>query len=389
MKSWAWSGRRAARPATVEAYVPVTGWVKRIAVLVETALTGLPRMLDPSTGIFAFTVRPTGPAGYSPRYTCIALIGLTAASRAGFETRLDLERLVRGVAERRREISNPGELGLLLWCLSDYHEELTPAHDELVARIPSTPSRLSGLTSTELGWLLSGLSRTAHVAPGREDIADKAHAVFAALRANYSAGTGLFCYGGRAGDTVRRRLRRELGFFDNQVYGIHGNADYHRTFGVPEALTMADRCVDQILAAQGPFGQWAWHYNVRTGTVVDRYPVYAVHQHGMAPMAIQALAEITGRSFDDALEKSVGWVFGENELGRDLVEPDHGLIWRSVRRRVAHGKLVHVFKALSLARLQRTGNGLAALVNTPRHLDVDMECRPYELGWLLLAFARR
>src|SRR5512134_2645208 len=119
----------------------MNGTVKRIAVLVETALNGLPRMLDPASGVFAFTVRPTGPAGRSLRYTCITLIGLTAAARTGFETRLDLDRLVRGIAERRRELTNPGELGLLLWCLSDYHEEITPAHEDVIARIPSTPNR--------------------------------------------------------------------------------------------------------------------------------------------------------------------------------------------------------------------------------------------------------
>jgi len=363
--------------------------IKRIAVMVETALNGLPRMLDPNTGTFVFTVRPTGPAGQSVRYTAITLIGLIAAARAGFETRLDLSRLVAAIAERRREIANPGELGLLLWCLSDFHEEVTPAHDDIAARIPTTSQRLRGLTSTELGWLLSGLSRTALVAPSRGDIADKAHAVYAALRDNYTDATGLFCYGGRGGGRLRRRLRRQLGFFDNQVYGIHGNADYYRAFRADESLRTADRCVDQILAAQGPLGQWSWHYNVRTGAVVDRYPVYAVHQHGMGPMAVNAVAELTGRNVDDALERSVAWVFGENELRRAMVDPDRGVIWRSIRRRIAHNKLIHVFKALSLVGMQRAGNRLAAMVNTPGQLEVDHECRPYEFGWLLTAFARR
>jgi hypothetical protein len=367
----------------------VSGTVKRIAVLVETALMGLPRMLDPESGIFVFTVRPGGAAGRSLRYTAISVIGLTAAARAGFETRLDLDRLVRGLVERKREITSPGELGLVLWCLSDYHEEATPAHDEIVARIPTTAARLGGLTSTELGWLLSGLARTAQVAPGREDIADKAHAVYTALRANYTEATGLFCYGGRARGQLRRRLRRELGFFDNQVYGIHGSADYHRAFGDRDALGIAQRCVDQILHAQGPLGQWAWHYNVRTGAVVDRYPVYSVHQHGMGPMALNAVAEITGRGVDDALERSVAWVFGENELQRPMLDDERTLIWRSIRRRLARGKLIHVFKLLSLVRLQRASNGLATMVNAPGQLEIDLECRPYELGWLLMAFARR
>ena len=369
--------------------MPVNGTVKRIAVLVETALTGLPRMLDPATGVFNFTVRPSGRAGRSLRYTAITLIGLTAAARAGFETRLDLDRLVLGLSERRREITNPGELGLLLWCLSDYHEERSPAHDEIIARIPTTAARLLGLTSTELGWLLSGLARTAQVAPDRHDSADKAHAVYTTLRGNQADATGLFCFGGRAGGPVRRRLRRQLGFFDNQVYGIHGSADYFRAFGEREALQMAERCAEQIVRAQGPLGQWAWHYNVRTGAVVDRYPVYSVHQHGMGPMALNAVGDVTGKSFDDALEKSVAWVFGENELRRAMIDSDQGVIWRSIRRRHAHNKLIHVFKGLSLAGLQRAGNRLATLVNTPGQLDVDMECRPYELGWLLMAFARR
>jgi hypothetical protein len=366
----------------------VSGTVKRIAMLVETALTGLPRMLDPQTGIFVFTVRPDGPAGRSLRYTAITLIGLTAAARAGFETRLDLARLVRGLTERRREIANPGELGLLLWCLSDFHEEATAAHDEILARIPTRAARLGGLTSTELGWLLSGLSRTAQVAPRLDDIADKARAVYTALRANYTKASGLFCYGGRASGQIRRRLRRELGFFDNQVYGIHGSADYFRASGDREALGMAGRCVEQILRTQGPLGQWPWHYNVRTGAVADRYPVYSVHQHGLGPMALHAEAELSGRSVDEPLERSVAWVFGDNELRRTMLDGDRAVIWRSMRRRVAHNKLNHVFKLLSLMRLQRAGAGLATIVNTPGQLDVDMECRPYELGWLLMAFAR-
>lgn len=365
------------------------GTVRRIALMVETALTGLPRMLDPQTGIFTFTVRNSVPAGRSLRYTCITLIGLTAARRAGFETRLDLERLVRGIADRRREITNPGELGLLLRCLSDFHEEITPAHDEIIARVPETSARLGGMSSTELGWLLSGLSRTAIAAPGRADIAEKAGAVYDALRANYTEATGLFCFGGRGASGLRRRLRRQLGFFDNQVYGIQGAVDYHRAFHDKAALAMAERAADTILRAQGPLGQWAWHYLVRTGAVVDRYPVYSVHQHGMGPMALQAVAEITGRSQDDALERSIAWVFGENELGRSMIDPDRGTIWRSIRRRLARGKLIHVFKVLSVLGFQGLGNRLATMVNTPGQLEIDMECRPYELGWLLVAFARR
>jgi hypothetical protein len=365
------------------------GTVDHTAVLVETALAALPRMLDPRAGVFVFTVRPSGPAGQSLRYTCITLIGLVAAARAGLRSGLDVHRLVTGVAERAREITNLGELGLLLWCLSDHHQALMPAHDAILAQIPTTPERLDTLTSTELGWLVSGLSRTAALAPARREIADRADAAYEVLRGNYAETTGLFCYGGRAGGRLRRHLRRQLGFFDNQVYGILAGVDYSRAFNDHPALAMAERCTEQILAAQGPLGQWAWHYDICTGAVVDRYPVYSVHQHGMAPMALRAVAEATGRRFDDALDRSVAWLFGANELGETMLDHDRGVIWRSIRRRVARGKLIHVFKLLSLARLERSRERLARMVNTRGRLERDLECRPYELGWLLLALARR
>jgi hypothetical protein len=363
--------------------------LKRSAVLVETALTNLPRMLDRRTNAFVFTMRPSGPTGKSLRYTCITLIGLAAAARAECATDLDLARLVRTTAERHREITNVGDLGLLLWCLSEYHERPTPAHEEILGRIPADADALGALTSTELAWLVSGLCRMAAVAPARADVAGFAHAAYHALLGNYFPATGLFCYGGDAGGAVRRRLRRQLGFFDNQVYGIHAAVDYHHAFQDPAALAVAKRCADQILAAQGPLGQWAWHYDVRTGAVVDRYPVYSVHQHGMGPMALRAVADATGRRFDDALERSVAWVFGRNELGASMLDHDRGVIWRSIRRRIAHGKLVHVFKLLSVAGLDRTRDRLAKMVNSRGHLERDLECRPYELGWLLWALVRR
>jgi hypothetical protein len=364
------------------------GTLNRAAVLVETALAGLPRMLD-RTGAFVFTTRPDGPEGRSLRYTGMTLIGLTAASRAGLDPRLDVVRLVDGLAARRHEITNLGDLGLLLWCLTDHYDPPLAAYDEILDRIPADAASLGALTSSELGWLLSGLARLAERAPGRRDVRDKARATFAALRANFTEDTGLFCYGGRAAGRVRRRLRRRFGFFDNQVYGILGGVDYARAAGDTTALAMAERCLDRVLEAQGELGQWAWHYDVRTGAVVDIYPVYAVHQHGMGPMALNAVARATNQRFDDAVSRSVAWVFGDNELGEEMVDAGRGVIWRSIRRGFAHNKLVHVFKALHLLGLRGAADSLAARVNAPEGLTVDRECRPYELGWLLLAQAGR
>jgi hypothetical protein len=82
------------------------GTVNRTGMLIDTALAALPQMLDQRTGTFVFTVRPSGPAGQSLRYTCITLIGLGAAARAGWRPGLDVHLLVNGVADRSREITN-------------------------------------------------------------------------------------------------------------------------------------------------------------------------------------------------------------------------------------------------------------------------------------------
>src|SRR5262249_42625272 len=148
-------------------------------------------------------------------------------------------------------------------------------------------------------------------------------------------------------------------------------------------------CVTACVGWRAPLAQWAWQYNVRTGAVVDRYPVYSVHQHGMGPMALNAVAAVTSRDVGDAIARSLGWVLGENELGRSMLDTERGVIWRSIRRHLAHGNLVHAFKFLSLLRRDDARRRLGAAVDLPGQLEVDPECRRYELGWLLLALAPR
>src|SRR5262249_16281225 len=122
----------------------------------------------------------------------------------------------------------------------------------------------------------------------------------------------------------------------------------------------------------GSMGQWWWHYNSRTGQVAERYPVYSVHQHAMAPMALFALQNASGIDFDSYINKGLQWISEPNELQQDLKDDSASVVWRCIRP-----VNTHVGRVRSLA-----GKNL-----TPNHLQVLKECRPYELGWLLYAFA--
>ena len=88
------------------------------------------------------------------------------------------------------------------------------------------------------------------------------------------------------------RMRRHVACFADQTYPLQALARAHAGGdGDPEALAASEACAARICELQGDGGQWWWHYDARTGGVVEGYPVYSVHQHAMAPTALFDLAD--------------------------------------------------------------------------------------------------
>lgn len=192
-------------------------------------------------------------------------------------------------------------------------------------------------------------------------------------------GSGLFGHLARSG-TVSGLFRGHIGSFADQVYPIYALARFSRAFGVPEAAQAARKCAAAISHFQGRMGQWWWHYDARAGTVAERYPVYSVHQDGMAPMALFALAEETRFDFSDAAEKGLQWIGGWNEAGCSLIDQGRQVVWRSIY----HASRFGVWRD----RVQHwVGSGQS--IEAAGRLQILRECRPYHLGWLLYAYARR
>ena len=163
----------------------------------------------------------------------------------------------------------------------------------------------------------------------------------------------------------------------DQVYPIQALSRLVAATGDAAALTAAETCAAQICDLQGDAGQWWWHYDVRDGTVVERYPVYSVHQHAMGPMALHELAEAGGTRHDHAVELGLSWLETHPEVLEDLVSERHGLVWRKVGRRDRR-KAVRKIAAVATALAPgRRPPGLDLLFPAT---EVDHECRPYELG---------
>jgi hypothetical protein len=229
---------------------------------------------------------------------------------------------------------------------------------------------------------LVGAAQTADVAElaGSAELAEAADRAAERLLA-VQGPTGLF--GHHLPADGLSRFRSHVGCFADQAYSIQALARYAATTGDEDALVAAERGADRIVALQGDSGQWWWHYDWRHGTVVERYPVYSVHQHAMAPMALMELKEAGGPDHRAAVAKGLAWLLERPESGADLIADELGVVWRKVGRREPRKMVRKVRSAMSSAQPELRLTWLDRLFPPG---PVDRECRPFELGWLLYAW---
>src|SRR5208337_5618944 len=81
--------------------------------------------------------------------------------------------------------------------------------------------------------------------------------------------------------------------------------------------------------------------------------------------------------------RGLKWINSANELGFDMEDDAAQVIWRCQYRPTS--QLKTYLKAVLNANLGSTSKSYEA----KKDLKVLFECRPYELGWLLYAFASR
>jgi hypothetical protein len=344
------------------------------------AISGLARMYRPNEELFAFRIRRAAHQllleGSSPRYTAIALMGLAgedeavqASVLAGSGVRAACARLVREVPGLKRL----GDVALVLWAACTVgHPDQRSVTDRLLAFLPDEKA----YPTVEVAWTLAALCAASDIRaePLRHRLARR-------LIDSYepSAATFPHVLGASAG-----RLRQHVSCFADLVYPTHALARYASLCGDPEAREVALLCARGICARQGPDGQWWWHYDHRSGRIVEPYPVYAVHQDAMAPMALFAVEDATGVMFDAEIGRSLDWLALAPELGGgSLIDEHAGLIWRKVARREPNKLSRYVQAMASRFHQELRVPGLDMIL--PARV-IDYEDRPYHLGWLLYAW---
>jgi len=205
-----------------------------------------------------------------------------------------------------------------------------------------------------------------------------AHSLFAFLADRFSCPSGLF-YDAPAGS------RRNFSSFATHTYLTLACFTYGEWSGDERALNLAKKCTAKLIELQGPQGEWPWFFYTPSGRVVDFYEVYSVHQGGMAP-AFLAHAERHGvPGAREALVKGFKWILGHNQLNRSMLWKKEGLICRSQIRK---GELDNKYKRAARA-IGNAITGRSARLIDPSDLEVRLECRSYELGWILYSFGQR
>jgi hypothetical protein len=259
--------------------------------------------------------------------------------------------------------------------------------EELLAKLAQIDPRLS--PSGELGQVLYGLVVGANTFVAKRDLAmSAASECVAELVRRFRPGPDVF----RA--TPRRPLpRRELvesrfTHFAAQVYPLHGLAAFHLATGAspPDAV---GRVAERLVEAQGPLGQWWWLYSSRARKVLEGYPVYSVHQDGMAFLGLMELEKLGLGSFAKPLCRGLDWLAGANELGVDMVDRDPPLINRSIQRVGSHADRAYGISRAGIVRVISRSFVPRAIPDRteaePEELEVLHECRSYHVGWLLYA----
>ena len=266
--------------------------------------------------------------------------------------------------------------GMALWTAARLGGDLPPDVKQAIHRLLTDRACWEEFRAQDIGMLLTGVA--AQVRAGNREWEHYAAPLFRFLRERYHAASGLF-FDAPAG------FRRRFASFATQTYLTIACYHHGEIASDDVAIAMANGCARKLIELQGPGGEWPWFFDALHGRVVDFYEVYSVHQYGMAPAWLELAQAHTVDGAQAAMVRGFNWMFGANEMKRAMFVPELCL---SIRSQVRKGELKtrkrRVLRAIGNAYAQRS----AGLIGGAG-LELRLECRSYELGWILWSFAQR
>lgn len=349
--------------------------------LIDYALRGLRRCWIPEQGSWSHIYHLDGRASANESrphsdvfYTLNVLLGMSRVPHIPDGMNL-LDVFNRNVNKLVRLPVPKYAFGMALWAAAELGFAIPEQLKRELKALLSEQARWKTFRGQDLGMLLTGV--VAQARAGENEWAHFAHPLYRLLKERFQSGSGLF-FDAPSG------LRRRFSSFATQIYLSMACYQYGEFARESSALVLANKCVRKLITLQGPQGEWPWFFDSETGRVLDFYEIYSVHQYGMGPALLEWADRYEVRGARDALKKGFNWVLGENQLGRPMLVPELGLTIRShVRKRELETRVPRMCRALKNAYLGRE----ATLIDNS-DVGLRLECRSYELGWILWSFGR-
>ncbi|MDE5452790.1 hypothetical protein GWE18_07895 [Bradyrhizobium sp. CSA112] len=265
---------------------------------------------------------------------------------------------------------------MALWAAAELNLDVPPPVASALRALLSDEARWDTFRAQDLGMLLTGI--VVQAKKGRVEWLPFLGPLYRLLMKRFTSESGLF-FDAASG------TRRRFASFATQTYLSIACYYYGEYADDPDAVTLATTCVQKLIALQGPQGEWPWFFDAVSGRVLDFYEVYSVHQYGMAPALLECAERHNVHGAQDAMVKGFKWVLGENQLGLSMLVPEIGLSIRSqIRKNELNTKAPRLLRAVKNAYLGRN----SGLIDRSG-VGLRLECRSYELGWILWSFGRR
>ena len=308
-------------------------------------------------------------------YTLNVLLGLSRLSQVpdGIDASATFE---RNVLQLLRLPASKYAFGMALWTAAELELEIPEEVVRHIEVLLSEKKNWRNFRAQDLGMILTGI--VAQARAGRTKWYRFADPLFAFLVERYLGASGLF-FDASVG------LRRRFASFASQTYLALACYSYGEFAKSRHAIEIANACTRKLIDFQGPNGEWPWFFDAQNGTVLDFYEVYSVHQFGMAPALLECAERHDLPKARDALIRGFKWVLGDNQLAKPMFMPEIHLSIRSqARKHELHTNKLRMVRAVHNAFL-----GRAAGLIDPAKLRLRLECRSYELGWILWSFGNR
>lgn len=353
----------------------------RNSPLVNYALAGLQKCWLPEHGRWSHIYHLDGrdyPNESLPHsdvfYTLNVLLGMSRLNAIPVNINTS-EIFERNVSQLTRLPVSNYAFGMALWTAAELNLQVPPDVVRHLNRLLAEKN-WAAFRAQDLGMLLTGILAQARA--GRSDWLGSANSLFQFLTQRYHSQSGLFF-------DAPFGFRRRFASFATQTYLTISCYHYGELIGNTAAVEMANACARKLIALQGPCGEWPWFFDAEKGQVLDFYEVYSVHQYGMAPAFLECAERHGVLEAREALVKGFNWVLGNNQLARSMLIPELHLSVRSqIRKAELRTNKLRMLRAVRNAYLRQP-----AILVDPAHVGLRLECRSYELGWILWSFGRR